>query len=80
MMAFDGGRLNVYGQFPNFQCAPLDKKVNCKWSSFEAKDQEGNGGIHLKRGQYCMFDLYKAPANEDSAQQKTCLSMKGHNF
>ncbi len=52
MTTFDSGEFNLFGGFPIYQCSSLDSGSQCKnpgWS----------GPVHIRRGQFCKFDIYE---------------------
>lgn len=65
MLAYDTGRYNPYGNFPLFQCGPVDSAPSCKQSGWETDPQ-------LNRGQFCQFEIRKVD------QSQSCLYFKGY--
>ncbi len=54
MLSFDTGFHNDHGEFPIFQCSPLDSPPSCKQGGY-------TGEIYEYRGQFCYFEIEKHP-------------------
>lgn len=63
MLTYDDGSLNLFGNFPIFQCSPLDSTPACKWAGWSEY-------VETQRGQYCNFEI-------ESNDEDQCLHFKG---
>ncbi|CDW82917.1 phosphodiesterase alkaline phosphatase d-like protein [Stylonychia lemnae] len=67
LLSYDTGLRNDDGNFPVFQCSPLDSKPTCKSGGFE-------GDIILQRGGFCQFKVDK----HRTQPNRSCLGFKGY--
>ena len=62
MLAYDTGFHNEdFGDFPIFQCSPIDSSPSCKQGGYQSD-------IYQSRGQFCHFSVEKHPEEKQRSK------------